>query len=607
MSRLKLLKCGYVGMVATVIAASACSPPPAGDAGVDVPNANMTDTFRADTFRPVVDTFVPPADTFMPPADTFVPPVDDTFVPPADVPNADVPNADVPNFDVPNFDVPNVDVPNPRPDVPPGVDVPSDVPPAPGCGLMVEPAALAVPAAGMTTTVMTTLNAMGMGGMNAGTSCQADARGSERIFRLTLAAPTTVILAATAMNAGTDTILAIRRNCASSATEAACDDDSGPGTNSLIRRTLPAGDYFVVLDEYAVAPADAAGGPVTLTLQTVTPAANATCAGAIPLMAGVAANGNTNLTGGELAPNMCSAFNSGPELYYSFTIPANSSATFTAVPSGMPAWTPFVRVFNACASQDVCTATGSGNAMLRNATMNPVTVFVTVGSSAVDNGGAFALTATTAMIPNTAYTMAPMAMASCDDLGMVMRDAVLVGDDVATPFAALPFAFTYHRVAATHFAASTNGFLQLGVMGDTSASALTNLALPAAAGPTGIVAVFWDDQFVRANPQGVRQQVLGAMPNRRFVTEWNVESFGAANSLRYQVKLFETTNVIEYHYCAMTGVMGNASTRHTGTEATIGLQSRDRMQGQMFSNNLLNAIGAGSMPVTNMIRWTPNP
>ncbi len=618
MNRIQSLKCGYLGILSTVIAASACAPAnPAMDASVDVPNAMQADTFRADTFRPVVDTFRPPVDTFVPPvddtfvppADTFVPPVDDTFVPPVDVPNADVPNADVPNFDVPNFDVPNVDVPNV--DAPNAADAAVDVPPAPGCGLMVEPGALAIPAVGMTTTVMTTLNAMGMGGTNASMTCQDMAGGSERIFRLTLAAQTTIVLSATAMNVGTDTILAIRRNCASTATEVACNDDIGGGNfNSSLRATLPAGDYFVILDEFGPA-AEATGGPVTLTLQTVTLAANAVCAMATPLTAGMGVMGNTN-NGNSIVPNMCEPINTGTQLYYSFVIPANSAGTFAVVPSGMPAWAPFVRVFNSCASQDACTATnlapmagGTATAIVRNNGMMPQTVFVTVGSTQMANGGAFTITANSAMIPAGAYTMTQSAMAACDDIGMVARDMAVIGDDAASVFAPMPFAFSYHRAAVTHFSVSTNGLAQLGNAvgpGDTN---YINLALPSGMAPRGALAVFWDDLSVGADPQGVRVQVLGAMPNRRFVIDWTNTNLGIANALHFQAKLFETTNVIEYHYCAMTGPMGNVL--HTGSAATIGLQSVDTVAGTTFANNLANAIGAGSMPVTNMIRWTPAP
>lgn len=598
MCRSKWKKYGCVAMIAMVTTVGACSAPPAMDAGMDVPIID-------DTFRPLGDTFRPLVDTFVSRTDTFVAPVDDTFVLPDDtfVPDTDVPNVDVANPDVPDLDVPNFDVPSPQRDVPPGVDVPSDVRPAPGCGLMVEPVALAVPAAGMTTTVMTSLNAMGVGGMNAATSCRPGTGGSERIFRLTLAAETTIVLRANAMDANTDTVLAIRGNCASSASEAACDDDSGPATNSLIRRTLPAGEYFVLLDEFGPA-ALATGGMVTLTLQTVTLAANATCAGALPLMPGVVVNGNTNLTGADVAPNMCLGFNNGPELYYSFQIPALTSATFTAIPSGMPAWTPFVRVFNSCASQDVCTGTGAFSAMVRNGTMNPVTVFVSVGSTDIDNVGTFALTASMSG-PNAAYTMVPAAVASCDDVSMAIRNPMVVGDDAVTGFVALPFAFNYHRVAVTHWAANTNGLAQLGVMGDTPSDSFDDVMLPSAVAPTGAMAVFWDDLNVGAAPQGFRSQVLGAAPNRRFVIEWANSHLDVANSLRFQAKLFETSNVIEYHYCAMTGPMG--TTLHTGTETTIGLQARDRSNGQTFSSNRLNAIGAVSIPVANMIRWTPNP
>lgn len=594
---------GCLGIVATLIAVGtgACSPMQMnGDDVVDVPNAMQQDTFRVDTFRP---------DTFRPPVDTFVPPVEDTFVPPTedavdvvavDTPDNDVPNAvDVPNFDVPNVDVPNaVDVPNV--DVPPGADVPI----APGCGLMVEPAALAVPAVGMSTSVMTSLNAMGMGGTNAATSCQASAGGSERIFRLTLAARTTIEFSTLAANMETDTILEIRRNCASLATSVACNDDDGAGTNSLIRKTLDAGEYFVVLDEYGAAAA-ATGGAVTLTLRTIAVAPNGTCAGAVPLVVGMPAMGNTQ-TGGDANPNTCNPGADGPQLYYSYTIPAMTAVTFAATGSGMPAWTPYIRVFNSCATENMCAANGSGMTVVRNATMNPQMVVVSVAAPSPAEGGAYTVSATNVAIPNTAYTVTTDAMASCDDISMSPRDPAIVGDDAASMFSPLPFNVSYFGVNATHWAASTNGMAQLGTAVGPGDVEYINLDLPDMSAPAGGLAVFWDDGNVGAAPQGVRAQVLGAAPSRRFVIEWNHTSLNVVNTLRYQVKLFEGTNIIEYHYCAMSGPMGN--TRHTGSSATIGLQSINQMRGQNFApSDTLNQIGAGAMPVVNMIRWMPNP
>jgi hypothetical protein len=606
---------GCLVAAVAVAAATGCSPAAGVDGGMDVPSAVDTfrpDTSRADTFVPPRDTYVPPEDTFVPP-DTFMPP-EDTFMPPADtfMPPADtfvprdtfMPPADtfVPPMDA-VADVPNRD------------SAVADVPPAPGCNLMVD-GTLAIPGAGMTTTVMTSLNAMGMGGMNAGTSCSGATGGSERIFRLSLAAQTSVIITANAANAMTDTVLAIRRNCASSGTEVACNDDIGGGNlNSSVRATLDAGEYFVLLDEYGDAAA-ATGGAVTLTLRTSAPVPAGACGTAPTLMAGVGVMGNTDVNGSEIAPNMCNNFTAtGPELYYTFSIPPNTVATINAVPSGMPAWAPYLRVFNTCMTQDMCSATnlaamagGTATVSVRNDRAVAQTIYVSVGSSTRINGGAFTITATTMAIPAVAYSVTQAAMASCDDISMSPRDPAVVGDDAVSMFAPLPFAFSYHRAAVTHWAANTNGLAQLGSMADMASSAYSNAMLPVNTAPSGALAVFWDDLEVGPAPQGVRAQVLGAMPNRRLVIDWTNTHLGAANSLHFQVKLFETTNVIEYHYCAMAAdPMAPADMAHTGSSATIGLQSVDRMVGQTFTFNRVNAIGAGSMPVTNMIRWTPNP
>ncbi len=274
---------------------------------------------------------------------------------------------------------------------------------ATGCGLTVD-GTLAVPAVGATTTVMTTLNAMGTGGMITGVGCTtATIGGSERIYRLTITAPTTLVLAATAANTSTDLVMTVRRNCATSASEVACNDDEA-GTNPAIRRTFDPGEYFVVVDEYGDA-ASATGGMVTLTATAVAPAANAACAMATRLTAGTAVMGDT-LASGDVVTTTCSSFNDGPQLFYTYTIPANSSATFTATPTSMPVWSPFVRVFADCASAATCltTATGAATtgvsaATFENRTAMERTVTVSVGGTNIPAGGPFTLNVTTAVLP----------------------------------------------------------------------------------------------------------------------------------------------------------------------------------------------------------------
>ncbi|MFO0561894.1 MAG: hypothetical protein U0269_28030 [Polyangiales bacterium] len=277
---------------------------------------------------------------------------------------------------------------------------------APGCGLTVD-GTITLPAPGMSTTVSTMLNPMGTGGMIGSYGCVSSAAGSERIYRMTVAARTEVIVRATAANADTDTVLAIRRNCTdmSAASEVSCNDDGGIGANSLIRTFLDPGDYFIIVDEYSFAATDATGGAVTLQVDTLGPAdANSTCAMATPAM-GMAVTGN-NINGAVPASTCNSSFN-GPQLFYSYTIPANTLGTFAVAPTGMPAsQIPYVRVFADCASASTCLATAEGTmagatttATFENRSAMARSVIVSVGSTEVGSSGSFTLTGTVTALP----------------------------------------------------------------------------------------------------------------------------------------------------------------------------------------------------------------
>lgn len=270
-----------------------------------------------------------------------------------------------------------------------------------GCGLPVV-SAIAIPAAGMTTTVMGTMPAAGMGGSIGSLGCVSTTGGAEQIYRLTITSRIGVQLAATASLSTTDLTMALRRNCASTP-DIACNDDT-TGLNPAVRAILDPGEYFVVVDEYGAA-ADATGGAFSLALTTFAVATNSECS--MPeTLTGMTLMGNT--AGGAVPATTCNSFNNGPQLFYSYTIPANTRTTFTATPTGTPAWAPYVRIVSDCASAATCLATQSGtsgmptNAVFENRTAMARTVTVSVGSTTTANGGAFTISASNLTLPTAA-------------------------------------------------------------------------------------------------------------------------------------------------------------------------------------------------------------
>jgi hypothetical protein len=291
----------------------------------------------------------------------------------------------------------------------------------------------------------------------------------------------------------------------------------------------------------------------------------------------------------------CATTTSGaPLLYYAATVPANTTARVRVTPSG--SFNGTIRVFQTCAPT-TCTsyrdAAGAGmleEAVWRNGTATAQTYIIAIGGSATNETGTFSIELD---LPPDPYLVTRTMSASCEDLsaGTVLP---IMGDDSATgaPIP-LPFTFSYFGDTATHWGANTNGLMQLfaGPIGSASTSfSNTDLSTPNSAIPGGL-AIFWDDLTVNA-PAVVRHATIGPMGSRRFVLEWfNVSPLGSATDImRFQIKLSEGSNIIEYHYCAASG-----STRSTGDSATIGIQNIAATRSLGVSFNMAGSTAAGTL------------
>ena len=69
--------------------------------------------------------------------------------------------------------------------------------------------------------------------------------------------------------------------------------------------------------------------------------------------------------------------------------------------------------------------------------------------------------------------------------------------------------------------------------------------------------------------------------------------------MNFQVKLFETTNVVEFHYCSLDPGTGLA-TAVSGSGATIGLENTAGTEGVQHSFNTANSVNT-----TDALRFTP--
>ena len=143
-------------------------------------------------------------------------------------------------------------------------------------------------------------------------------------------------------------------------------------------------------------------------------------------------------------------------------------------------------------------------------------------------------------------------------------------DDAISPAFNIGFTFTFNDVAYTQVQASSNGPLLFGT--GRSQSAANNLASTTLTQRPGVAAI-WDDLQVTS---GVTYQVSGTSPNQVLTVEWlNVEwnYQSITGVISYQVKLYETSNIIEFIYrpeatAYSAGFTGGASAGIMGAAAS---------------------------------------
>jgi hypothetical protein len=109
----------------------------------------------------------------------------------------------------------------------------------------------------------------------------------------------------------------------------------------------------------------------------------------------------------------------------------------------------------------------------------------------------------------------------------------------------LPFTFTYRGTGYTVARPTTNGFL---VLGGNAPS--TTQYTPLSSGSTNIAIA----AMARDLNSTVRSEVLGVSPNRVYVCQWTSYRYavGSTETLNAQVRLYETTNVVQIVYGTIT-------------------------------------------------------
>jgi Cadherin-like beta sandwich domain len=187
-------------------------------------------------------------------------------------------------------------------------------------------------------------------------------------------------------------------------------------------------------------------------------------------------------------------------------------------------------------------------------------------------------------ITNTAnYAFSTATTASLTDMssGTTTLVAADVDDSPASPLTNIGFDFFFQVTRYSQFSVNANGVIRLGAVAQTG-SPYKPLAQ---ASPITIITAYGADQRTHAVDGKVHFKVTGAAPNRVLNIEWlnmqaNFNSGGTAD-LNYQVRLYETTGVIEFVYGSMTMSVAGAADANS-KDPNIGFSS----------NSIANTVGS---------------
>jgi hypothetical protein len=166
-------------------------------------------------------------------------------------------------------------------------------------------------------------------------------------------------------------------------------------------------------------------------------------------------------------------------------------------------------------------------------------------------------------------------------------------DDAVSVAQNIGFNFVYDNSTFTQFKMSSNGFISFGTGTNTRVTNSFISTLFTTTRP--IIAPLWDDLSGTSTNSVAAYEVTGSAPNRVLTVEWrnwfwdkNAATAAIPNpTISFQVKLYETTNVVEFLYRQEAGVVSPVS-----LGASIGIGSSN-------STSFLNLTSVSNPAVSN--------
>lgn len=164
------------------------------------------------------------------------------------------------------------------------------------------------------------------------------------------------------------------------------------------------------------------------------------------------------------------------------------------------------------------------------------------------------------------------------------------------------FTFQYNGKDYTQLHLNSNGYASLGapfIKSKTDDPQYERNELSAGSGYTGairpVLAPFWDN-LVLTNNTGISYQTTGTQPNRIFTAQWlSMKWQSGTAAISFQLKLYESGNIVEFVYRNETGAGGTDKSASTGITAESGnkiLFALDSLQFISVTHSVANATAS---------------
>jgi hypothetical protein len=188
-------------------------------------------------------------------------------------------------------------------------------------------------------------------------------------------------------------------------------------------------------------------------------------------------------------------------------------------------------------------------------------------------------------------------------------NSTATGDDGIQNGIPIGFNFVMGGTTFTHFCINTNGWIKLGNAATTiGLSGWTN-ALGNAATHRPLIAALWDDNH--RNTGAITYSTTGTAPNQVLTVDWNNVNIGgdgstsAINLASFQLKVYQTTNVVEIIYSGTLALAGTLSASIGLNDNTSFLSVTPGAPGTASGGTANNGISATTNMVGKKYTFTP--